>query len=147
MGPGRVRNILYYTLVLLVFLNYIYLLGWLARRPRANKSRPIYTPYLAPAFGLVFLLASIISPRPYVAYTAVQHLSDGSAKQYSAEMKERYQALHDDRVKQVHFAPLSVYPELLFLHLEGDLSSDPGNEKNVGIAQFYQKEYVVLDGG
>jgi hypothetical protein len=147
MGPGRVRNIIYYALLLLVFLNYIYLLGWLARRPLANKSLAAYMPYVASVSALVFLLASLLSPRPYVAYTAAACLLDGSARQYSAETKERYRILHDDRIKQVHLAPLSVYPELLFLHLEGDLSTDPDNEKNRGMAAFYQKEYVVLDGG
>ncbi|MDR0220444.1 MAG: hypothetical protein LBI54_03440 [Lachnospiraceae bacterium] len=157
MGQGRVRNIIFCSLVLLVFLNYIYLLGWLRRRlearpPAGGKAALAQDisragPYVAAAFAAVFLLASAFHLKEHNSYTAAAYLLDGTARQYAAEMKERYRILHDDSIKQVHFPPLSLYPDLLFLRVEGDLSPDKDNWKNQDMAQFYQKEYVVLDGG
>jgi hypothetical protein len=149
MGPGRVRNILFYTLVLLLFLNYLYLLGWLRRRHEARPPAPrrkafAALPYAAAAFALVFLLASAYHLKEHSAYTAATYLLDGRARQFSREMQAWYEILRDDSIKQVHLPPLSDPPPLLYIN---NIFADPDNLENQYLADFYQKEYVVADGG
>ncbi|MDR0220443.1 MAG: hypothetical protein LBI54_03435 [Lachnospiraceae bacterium] len=151
MGRGRVRNILFCTLVLLVFINYVYLLGWLRRRlearpPAGGKAAlarfSLVAPYASAAFALVFLLASAYHLKGHTSYTAAAHLLDGSARQYSREMKGWYEILHDENIKQAYLPPLTNPPVLLYWN---NILPDKDHYENQELARFYQKEYVVAE--
>jgi hypothetical protein len=145
-GMGRVRNIIYFAFVLLAFLNYFYLVGYMermAKEQQANLSEGflVHCAYVASIFAVVFLLSSVLNLKQHSSFAAARDLYNGTAKQYALEQNERYQVLHDDNIKQVEFSPLSATPELLFF---GDIKTDAKHWLNLAVAQLYNKEYVVL---
>jgi hypothetical protein len=143
----RVMNIIYFAFVLLVFLNYFYFIGYMARLVREgqitlSRSFLVRCAYVACAFALVFVFCSASRYRQHTSVTAARDLYSGRARQYSLEMNERYKILHDANIKQAELPPLSVWPALLFL---GDITTDKDNWWNERVARFYQKEYVVVN--
>jgi hypothetical protein len=143
----RSLNIIYFAFVLLVFLNYFYLVGYMARLVREGQisfSRGflVRCAYMACAFALVFVFCSASRYRSHTSIIAARELRHGTAQQYSREMNERYKILHDDSIKQVEFPPLSVGSELLYAYIIG---TDRDHWVNRSAAQFYHKEYVIVN--
>jgi hypothetical protein len=145
--PLRVVNVLYFTFVLLVFLDYFYLVGYMARLVREQQltlSRGLLLncAYVACLFALIFVLSSTSRYREHTSIKAARDLYNGTAKQYSWEWNEYYRVLHDDSIKQVELPPLSAKPELLSF---SSISPDKNAWGNQDIARFYQKEYVFVN--
>jgi hypothetical protein len=147
-GDARVKNIIYYTLILLVFLNYFNLVGYIAHAAKGQQTALdrgflVRCAYAASLFALVFLLFSAFYRGEHSSYIAIRDLYNGTVKQYSLEMEERYRIYHDDSIKQVELAPLSVKPELLFWT---DLKTEDNRDHwlNRDVARFYKKEYVFV---
>jgi hypothetical protein len=145
-GDERVRNVIYFTFVLLVFINYFYLIGHMVRVIEEQQI-PLSQGFLlhctcaASIFAVVFFLACAIRFDDYTSIIATKDLYNGTAKQYAMEIDEGYKILHDDSIKQVELPPISVEPILLSF---GIISTDKNNWVNQGVARSYQKEYVVV---
>lgn len=146
IGGGRLQNIIYYSLIWLFFFNYFYLIGWLGVLLRKHSIYIEKTPirrWAGAAIFLVFmfLIANYFTAKSSSAYICTKDILNGSAKQYSNEINERYAVLHNKDIKQVELKPLTVKPEALFFD---DITTDKSDWRNYLMASYYQKESVVL---
>jgi hypothetical protein len=145
-GDERVRNIIYFSFILMVFLNYFYLVGYIVRSVEEqqislNKEFLVNCAAIASAFAVVFFLSSANRLWDHTSVIAAGDLYNGSARQYSAEMKARFRLFHDDSIKQVEVPPLSFSPVLLNVD---PLAAEKDHWLNQEMTRFYQKEYVVV---
>jgi hypothetical protein len=147
IAPPRIRNICYFTLVLLVFLNYFYIIGYIERAASEqqillNKAFLTHCACVTSIFAVVFLLFSLSRLKEHTTYLAARDLYNGSATQYALEMNERYKILLDDDIQQAELSSLTNVPQVLaFL----DINADKDSFWNRAMAAFYQKEYVVIN--
>jgi hypothetical protein len=146
IGDERVRNIIYFSFVLMVFLNYFYLVGYTVRsveeqRISLNKEFLVNCAAVASVFAVVFVISSANRLWDHTSVIAAGDLYNGSARQYSTEMKARFRLFHDDNIKQVEVPPLSFSPVLLNVD---PLAAEKDHWLNKEMARFYQKEYVVV---
>jgi hypothetical protein len=148
-GPGdpRVRNIIYFSFVLLVFLNYFYIVGYMERFVRErqislDKDLLVHCACVAGLFAVVLALSSAGQLKQHTSFLAAKDLFNGTARQFAMEMNEHLKILRDDRIKQAELPPLSVRPELFTYNY---VFTDKDAMENQQIAIFYQKEYVVVN--
>ena len=154
-GGGRMAAILYYSYHIWLVGNTCYWVGWICKRRRkwpalverffsaaALLARKYLIPYCA-VIGIV--LAGVIycfDLKEISSYRAYRDWRQGWTRQYALEWRERLEVLHDEGVKQVEFAPLSVCPETI---LYTDLQDENGYTwVNKACAEYYDKEYVRI---
>lgn len=143
-GPARVLAIVYYGFTLMLFINYVYLLGYLHRVAQERQwivkfvnRAPIASSVLLAA--IVMLLAAQLARGEMsetTAYKAVELLASGEAAAYEQEYRERLAILEDDTILDVVFPPYAHQPEMLFV---GDFTGDPEHETNQKIAEYFGK--------
>jgi hypothetical protein len=96
---------------------------------------------------VVFVLASAGRLTEHTTFIAARDLLNGTAHQYHLDTKERHKLLLDDSIKQAEVPPLSaasellVHPELSPLEI---ITTEKDYWTNRAVAEFYQKEYVVI---
>lgn len=150
-GPGRLKDIIYYTYWILLAVNLTYWTGWLKEQMNMYLAdvtvhdivQKSFKKWLIPYFA-VLLVGYVISMPFYgykstSSYSALQSLRNGEAKQYYAEYQERLVVLEDESLKEVKLNDFSVKPYVLFWD---DVSEDPAHWKNVCVRQYYGKEKV-----
>lgn len=143
-GPGRLRNIIFFTYLLLLALNLFYWLGWLRQHRGAKEPEP--GPLLLPTLGAMVLCVVLLAASAVLrggislasAYTA---LSTGQAATFYREAQERLVILKDPSIRVAKLRPYSDPPYLLFFD---DLYDDPDCWQNRDMANFYEKEKVIL---
>lgn len=146
VGPGRLRNIVFYSHFWLILLNEWYLLGWFQRcvLPRLSGWERLKKPVLAGWTCAVLLLlvkwGSFYMPQMLFSRCSAA-VSDGSAAAYVAEQNERLAELKNPDVKDVVFEPLEVVPPLL---LGEDLTADSQHWANKALANYYRKQSVTV---
>jgi len=150
-GGGRMAAILYYSYILWLVGNVIYWLGWINKRQKylcnlLEKLRKKYSRLLILYCGVVGSIIVVIiytmDLKQISSYRAYRDWRQGWAQQYAIEWDARLEVLHDEMVKDVKFAPLSVYPELL---LYTDLQEEWGYVwVNEACAQYYGKDSITV---
>lgn len=147
-GPGRMRNVIYVNYVLLMVVLYGYFLGWFAvRYKNAWKNLIDMSDRLPQIFRgcaaiLLLVLVCIGKPgNPGLSFRAVEELVSGQAKQYFEEGMERKKIYENINILEAEVEPYSIKPELLYFD---DITDDPDNWKNKGLAEFYGKDSVKL---
>lgn len=143
-GPGRLKNIIFCSYLVLLVLNVLYWLGWL--RQHRKESRPSAELPLLPTLGALILCMILTLAAGRLrggislasAYTA---LSSGQAATYYAEALERLTVLKDPSIRVAKLKPYSDPPYLLFFD---DLKDDPDAWQNRDMAKYYEKEKVIL---
>lgn len=145
-GGGRQAVIIYYAYFMWLTANIFYWIGWLNRKTEKirlllDKAGERLGKFLVIYCGLVGLaLVSVIycfHLREITSYKAYRDWRQGWAQQYAVEWKARLEILHDDNIKEVEFAPLTVYPEMLEYT---DLQDEAGYVwVNYTCAQYYNK--------
>ena len=143
-GPLRLKNIQYYTYVMLVLINVCYWIGWVSgRRKRDRKKR---NTMLIAGAGCLWLALAIVFLRngAYTSVAAIGVLSSGEARTYYQAAEDRLSVLEDPSILTVELPP---YPCTPFLLYHGDVTTDPQHYVNEGVAQFYGKTSVVLETG
>lgn len=150
-GGGRMAAILYYSALLWVTCNFVYWLGWIARRENKvqkifEKAGAVAGKYILPYCAVVgIVLVGVIYTydlKELSSYKAYRDLKQGWAKQYAAEWDERLDILHDDTIDEVEFKPLSVYPETI---LYTDLQPKDGYQwVNTACAEYYGKKSITI---
>lgn len=156
-GGGRMAAILYYTYHLWILANLFYWVGWGIRKkgklPAAVQNAGTKIKAYLQKYLLVYcaclgiLLVGVIyrfDLKSISSYRAYRDLRQGWAQTYYEEWQERYKVLHDPDIREVEFAPLSVYPETI---LYTDLQEDDGYIwVNRDCATYYQKTSIRVIG-
>ena len=143
-GPLRLKNIQYYTYIILVLLNVCYWTGWVnGRRKRDRQKKKVM---LIAGAGCLWLAAAIVFLRSgaYTSAAAIGVLTSGEARTYYQAAEDRLSVLEDPSILVVKLPP---YPCTPFLLYHGDVTTDPQHYVNEGVAQFYAKSSVVLETG
>lgn len=150
-GGGRMAAILYYSCLLWVIGNFIYWMGWLARRQNKiqkalEKAGALTGKYILPYCAIIgIVLCGVIYTcdlKELSSYKAYRDLRQGWAKQYAAEWDARLEILHDDTVEEVELKPLSVYPETIQYT---DLQPEDGYLwVNRDCAKYYGKKSIMV---
>lgn len=147
---GRLMAILYYSYYVWLVGNVGYWVGWFSRRTnkmaetlmriwnRLDKYLLVYCVLMA------LLLAGTIDQsgggRSRGAYMSWQ---EGLPQQYAKEWEDRLAVLHDDRVKEVCFPPISVYPAMI---MYTDLEPEGGfTWVNSACARYYDKDEIRIE--
>lgn len=154
-GGGRMAAILYYSYHIWLVGNLCYWVGWCRKRRQKwpafmekffSVTAPFVRRYLVPYCAVIgIVLVGVIyrfDLKEISSYRAYRDWRQGWAQQYAVEWQERLKVLHDENVKQVEFAPLSVYPETI---LYTDLQDENGYIwVNKACARYYDKEYIHI---
>jgi len=143
-GPGRLQNIIFCSYLILLALNIFYWLGWL--RQRRGGEAQVVGPRLLPMLGALALFPLLLAMSAVFrggislasAYTALSH---GQAATYYQEAQERLVILKDPSICVAELKPYSDPPYLLFFD---DLYDDPDAWQNRDMANFYEKDKVIL---
>lgn len=153
-GPARAVAIVYYGYMIISFLCYGYLLGyiqkkWLERCQRKCqieeqiKVEPKKCPIAVIVLSSIVLLLGLQIWNGGAASTttakAWKLLATGEAAAYEQEYQERLKILEDDSVKDVVFEPYEHRPEMLYV---GDISGDVNEPTNVRVALYFHKNSV-----
>lgn len=145
MEVGRIQNIIFYALLLLLALNLLYWQGWLCRRRKSSgetaKPLRLLPVLLALAFCLVCVGASALLRGGLAPVAALSSIRSGQAAAYAEEAAARRAVLEDPAQSSPAFAPFTDPPYLLYAT---DITEDPEDWRNQGMAVFYEKDSVLL---
>ena len=139
----RTLNVIYFSYLLLLFLNAVCWMGWLKQKFR--KPHAAFIPLWQAAVGSVlFLFGCILFIRTGGTVTSALALHDlrtGQVEGYRSTYLERLTVLHDPEQKDVVFDYAEYYPVLL----PGlDYTADPDNWVNKAVADYYDKDSIVM---
>ena len=142
-GPPRLKNIQYFTYIILILINVCYWAGWIYRRIKQEK--PVKNCIgLITASGCLFLLCCLLHVIGNGAYTstiAIGALRSGDLEVYYEAALKRLDVLEDPNSREVELLPYPSTPYLLYFD---DITTDPEYFVNKGMAEFYGKDSVVL---
>lgn len=141
-GPDRLRNIVFYSYLLLILANEWYWLGWLNRF--LHGRRPGTTARWVYLSAACLLAAVFIAGSGAKSLTGVQSaaaLMDGSAAAYARERDARTALLLDGDSDSVTLPPMANRPSLLYI---GDVTDNPEDWRNQALARYYGKRQVIL---
>jgi hypothetical protein len=147
VGPARLRDIVYYSYVLLLFADVFYLTGWFAKRAAADGAL-LRLPAAGTAarraariVAAAALVLGLVGALPASASAACAcDLASGEAEWYGAQMESRFCTLAQSTQRDLRFAPLTARPISVYYC---DLTANPGNWVNRSIADYYGKRSVV----
>ena len=141
---GRANNMVKVTFQLLLFIDLIYLIGWICvTMNRKNRLLPIRQT-LRYYLMMAVLMLCIFGAEPnkggkYSSYCAYYFVHTGEAYNYYHEYIQRV-ALCEGPEENVVVPPYVYKPWLLCL---GDLSEDPAYEPNRFMAEYFGKNSIV----
>jgi len=155
-GPARAVAIVYYSYILVSFLCYGYVLGYIQKKfgirleaiTGKMKSRggfgSICIRYAVPAAAALLLAVQLVSGEAQELTTAqaVELLASGEAAAYEQEYQERLAILNDASVTDAVLKPYANRPEMLYV---GDFSSDVNQPTNVKAAIYFQKNSIKVE--
>lgn len=142
---GRAVNMTKVTFQLLLFLNLVYIIGWIYRTLHDKKGikmqwKNTWVHYILTAFIMVCIFA--LEPNKggvYSSYCAYYFVHTGEAYNYHQEYLQRVEICEgpqeDVVVNPYVFRPWLICP--------GDLSDDPCYEPNRFMANFFYKNSIV----
>ena len=141
-GPDRLRNIVFYSYVLLLPANEWYWLGWLRRiLSKREAGKTARGAYIAAACLLAAVLVSGNGFENLTGVRSAEALADGSAETYARERDARMAVLLDDGKIKITLQPIRTRPSLLYV---GDVTRDPTDWRNQAVAWYFGKERVTL---
>jgi len=148
-GDYRLRNIVFYSYIWLVFGNMFYVLGWLGKRmetlPLEERVRKLLPFTIIPLIALVFALGYGTSN----ARACILDLRERLPQQFLVEHNQRLALLHDATHKTVELPAFTAFPATLLPWHDGVgftyviLTSNPDNWRNQMVAAYYGKAAVV----
>lgn len=137
MGDGRLINVVYFSFVVLMFVNEFYLCGWMTGKiEELSISRNWIFTAIVLAAGM-FLACGESS----ASYQAILSVKTGEASQYSQEANERYQHLLQSKGEDVVLKAYSVKPYLLYFD---DITEDKTDWRNGYMQEYFELKSVVI---
>jgi hypothetical protein len=144
IGPERVMNIIRMWSILLFLCNEAYWIGWLRKTFFPGKKDLTHYWLFYLIMGVVMLIHIRFAPQTltqYSSYSAWISLRSGEAHLFQEENRERLALLHSE--EQIITLPeYSVKPYMLYFD---DITTDRYDWRNVAMARWFLKEYVVLE--
>jgi len=147
-GPARVLNINVYMLMFFGLFSCVYIIGYVVKKLERRKkemprllSRPTTCALVALFVALAIGGYSAIRPINMSGLTAFTSLTSGEARQFHDEALYRRSILHDESIQNAVLPPFTAQPEFLMFY---DISDDPNYWVNIDVANFYNKNSVVL---
>lgn len=165
VGLARVDNIIQMVYYLCLVMVTAYWLGFLAHRESdenavsaAGETEDTGKLHAGDIFGMfmekaghrmtaICLLTVLViwiftaDKNTYTSVSALRSLVKGEAQTFYAEAMERQEVYIDDTITDVEIKPYSAVPALFDF---SDLTSDPDNWLNRGVARYYNKAYVKV---
>lgn len=143
-GDLRITNVVYFSFVLLLFINGFYLCGWYAawqfRRgagvPVMEISRSWCLTTMVLLVGLLLACGENMS-----SYQAFVEIRSGEAKQYSIEADSRYDILKNSKGEDVVLQPFTAQPYLVFFD---DITENPSDWRNQYMKSYFELNSVIL---
>lgn len=143
---GRATNMAKVTFQILLFINIVYLIGWLYRFIKKKKDKTLnikstWSYY----FVVALMMVAIFAAEPnkggiYSTYCAYYFVHTGEAYNYYREYLYRVYVCETSDEADVVVHPYAYKPWVLCL---GDLSEDPNYEPNKFMAQFFGKNSIT----
>lgn len=139
-GDLRITNLVYFSFVLLFFINVFYVCGWCAVRlgEGGDHTLPGGWTGAAAVLAVGILLAC---GEGMSSYQALGTIRSGEAAQYSAQAQERYERLRTAQGEDVVLEPFGVKPYLLYFD---DITPDADDWKNRDLAEYFGLRSVCL---
>jgi hypothetical protein len=144
-GPGRYRNIVYLTYLLLAIVNTFYISGWLVSE---KGKRHLNIEELGPAFKKIklYVVAALIvfivtSCRTNNLGGLVSDFLKGRMSTYADEYDMRLKILEDQNVNDAVFYEFSQKPKTIFFD---DAKEDSEHWENRAISRYYGKDSVTV---
>lgn len=142
---GRATNMAKVTFQILLFINVVYLIGWLYRVLKQKKNvtlklKSTWSFYLV--LGMIMIGIFAVEPNKggiYSTYCAYYFVHTGEAYNYHQEYLQRVEICESDELDVV-VTQYGYKPWVLCL---GDLSEDPNSEPNRFMAQFFGKNSIT----
>ncbi len=155
-GPLRVANVNYYVFLLFLLFTIVYWCGWSAKRAaraaprsiaqkrsakRKSDAGRVCASLLAAGFivGCVVITGSDINA--IAGVSAANSLANGEAKIYHEEYLARIALYTNPNIKEVEVSPFTGIPYVLVFT---DVTTDISDNRNASIANYYDKDWVVL---
>jgi hypothetical protein len=155
-GQGRLRNIVFYSYIWLIFMNLFYCVGWLLRTYATSFSKlkssvekhfdakeRISTQNLVVAVLLVFLIVVNLNSTTLKKVSSVICFSDlisGKAAAYNQQLSERQKIIDNPNIDVVKIPALTVYPKSISA---SDITYNENEWTNKSMAIFYNKKSIV----
>lgn len=142
-GLGRVQNAAKITFQILLVVNEVYWLGWLQRRRAQKKTfldREVCW-WFYPVMGAVMLCIFAADPwqaAHYSSFAAYYWVHTGEGYNFRMEYWDRIEQIKNSG-PDVVVRPYVNKPDIF---MPKDLSSDPNNEANRAMAQYYHKNSI-----
>lgn len=145
-GLARTWIVVKFTLLLLLFVNTVYWIGWVMRvwreKEKEIKSAKHYVWYyalIATGILLCFLFTEG-QARDFSTFGAYYYVHTGEAANHRLEYEQRIETIKNGG-DDVVVKPMFWKPWFLF---KGELSTNPGAEANREMAKWYGKQSITL---
>ncbi|MDD3428578.1 MAG: DUF6056 family protein [Oscillospiraceae bacterium] len=153
---GRLYAQLYYSFYWTVGLNVFYWLGWVMFHTKQSMGQSAYDkmttavsryfkgyafPALAACGMAIICSFYVLNRKTSPAYSALQDLQNGSARQYAAQHQERLALYENESLQNIEVSPLSVKPYVLFFN---DFTNSEDDWRRDVLCSYYKKQSIVL---
>ena len=155
IGGTRLLDIVYYSYLWLLLINITYYMGWINNKINKNLPENInlgeiieqtLKKYILIYFAICGILFTILFINSDYKNTTtiwiVEQLKSGTIQLYGQEMQERIDMYNDETISDVVVKDVTVKPKLLYC---GDLSTDVNNWINKSMANYYNKNSIVME--
>ena len=142
-GAGRLLNVVYFTFILVVFVNVFYLCGWVQTHIFTideNKVSDLSGSFIIVVCAL-FLGLIVTAGNEAGAYYSLGMLRDGTAKAYSEEVDQRIELLKNSQGEKVEVSGYSIWPPLLYFD---DITDNPKDWRNKAVKKYYDLKSIKL---
>ena len=144
-GPGRLLNLVYFHFVILFFVNFLYLLGWLSVKFKIDSlgelkfSRSWLVTALLLGIGLGVSFGYMGEESAW-GWKAYRELTKGIVQRYSAQAFARDEVFRESKGKDVVVKSFSDKSEVLFFD---GITEDENDWRNLNLSKYYQLNSVV----
>lgn len=141
-GPLRLKDIQYYSYIILVLLNVFYWTGWIHKKSKRPVSGKRGNMLIIVSGCLCMLLCMFyLKTGAYTSFEAIGLLRSDEGKAYYDAAESRLEILEDPNILDAEIQPYPCTPYLIY---HGDVTTDPKHYVNESVAAFYGKTSVVL---
>lgn len=144
-GDGRLTNLVFFVFVLGSFILEICFIGFLLEKniDFSNFLKTEIRSGIIMSFVVLFFSSLVLFMGNEEAHckTAIKSIISGEARAYSAKLNERHELLLETNDTEVAVEYIEERPKLLYF---ADITEDPDDWRNGGLARYYNKNKVYI---